>query len=515
MVKGIRNDPYIEVYYTHFTVHNYNTKKNILWNDILKRLSVWDGLYKKYSMHAFKLDEDKNELRIPMGISIDNIVNILSNDYGGREIKVIDHRPERKTAEDFGLNEPFKVKFEPKDEVQVNALKFLGKFDTKFSNDISGQLFLDLDTGMGKTYVATKYVNESRRIPMIFVGSTQLAEQWIERIQDYTHLKPENIAFISGKDEVARYMKKKRSELKKIRYFIVMIKTADNLTEEQLNDFYDKLRIGLRVFDEAHLNLKSIIELDMVSNIPTLYLTATTSRSDYAENRIYRTVFADATKFMQTKIAKDSKVKAGLDNKYQNILILKYNSNPDPIQIANLNKISARVGKGFNIVAYSKYLLDDKKELFYKTINDITAKVSGNGSRRTVVLLNRKSAIDEMVEYMNETFGKENNRRIMPYHSDISKKNKEITLETADIIISTEKSLGTGSDIPGLQVMVNTVSTRSATLVTQMVGRLRKLKDKETLYVDIADSGFPQLESQLKARMTVYNKLAKSIKIVK
>jgi hypothetical protein len=57
-------------------------------------------------------------------------------------------------------------------------------------------------------------------------------------------------------------------------------------------------------------------------------------------------------------------------------------------------------------------------------------------------------------------------------------------LDINDIIISTPKGCGTGTDIKNLRCVINTVSYQAITTAFQMPGRLRKIDGVELHYVD-------------------------------
>ena len=61
-------------------------------------------------------------------------------------------------------------------------------------------------------------------------------------------------------------------------------------------------------------------------------------------------------------------------------------------------------------------------------------------------------------------------------------------LKEADLFISTPGKAGTGLDVKNLIFVMNTISLQSSVLNPQMLGRLRKIDDKNVVYVDICDT---------------------------
>ena len=65
-----------------------------------------------------------------------------------------------------------------------------------------------------------------------------------------------------------------------------------------VRDFFKKIHVGVKVYDEAHLSFKNVLRLDMFSNtMKTFYLTANFGRSDSREASLFRRCFSSVYKF--------------------------------------------------------------------------------------------------------------------------------------------------------------------------------------------------------------------------
>ena len=74
------------------------------------------------------------------------------------------------------------------------------------------------------------------------------------------------------------------------------------------------------------------------------------------------------------------------------------------------------------------------------------------------------------------------------------------------------KGLFKGMDVKDLRVLINTVPFSSDAKLTQVVGRLRRIPDKEVIFIDINDIGFDAIKNQLRLKKTkVYTVLGKKI----
>jgi hypothetical protein len=81
-----------------------------------------------------------------------------------------------------------------------------------------------------------------------------------------------------------------------------------------------------------------------------------------------------------------------------------------------------------------------------------------------------------------------------------------------EIIITTEKSCGCGTDIKNLRAVINTVSTRSSTSILQVFGRLREIPGVTTEYADICDRNISAQCRHQETRIFVLRPNAKEIK---
>ena len=82
------------------------------------------------------------------------------------------------------------------------------------------------------------------------------------------------------------------------------------------------------------------------------------------------------------------------------------------------------------------------------------------------------------------------------------------------IILSTDKSMQKGVDCKNLQFVIACTPFSSQVIAEQMLGRLRRIPNKEVMYFDLTDTGFKSCVSQRKSRKSVLDKKAKSIKLL-
>ena len=82
-----------------------------------------------------------------------------------------------------------------------------------------------------------------------------------------------------------------------------------------------------------------------------------------------------------------------------------------------------------------------------------------------------------------------------------------------DIIVTTIKSIGTGSDIKKLRTLIIAEPHSSKTISNQLIGRLREYSpDKDTFVYELVDSGFQLLLNMVARRYRTMKEKCKSLK---
>ena len=448
-------------------------------------LSVWDKVRFKYKFTAYFYDEENQEVILPGGYNRLKLEEILY-DHNHIDRTSINYSHRRR-------NKVIKLKYDPRDDLQERAIEFLKK-------DYS-QKFLCLNTGDGKTYCTIAYLTKKRTIPMIFIDLDILCQQWKNSILKFTDVKEDEIYIISGNKSIDSLMNMSSDKLAKYKFFICFYKTINTIiNDNKLEGFFKYLDIGTKVYDEAHTNYEAIFKIDCITNCESVYLTATPHRSDPIEDKVFQNMFHSVKKFFSNSNSE----------KYHNVNVINIDSKPSEAdRLACTNKY------GFNLIAYSNYILEKKYDYFYdKVINTILLGVilkNGKKNRKTAILFSLKSLMNkfayDLVENLNN---KGLDYKIGLLSEDTKKDDKEEVL-SSDIIITTDKSFGKGIDVSNLECVICVVPTSSEVKATQMLGRLREVPDREVYYFDIVDNGFQKIKNQTYKKMKVYREKAKSL----
>jgi superfamily II DNA or RNA helicase len=325
---------------------------------------------------------------------------------------------------------------------------------------------------------------------IVITHNDNIKEQWKSSMLKMTDLDEESICNIDGSATIKKLLK-----MKKLPYKVYLInhRSIQSYAKKEgwmaITELFEKLKVGVKVFDEAHLEFDNLMKTDLYTNVKkTIYLTATFQRSDYREDKVFSMCFKNIPMF--GKETRDEK------RKHIVYMAVKFNTRPD-FQTQALIK-----GRhGFDRNRYIDYEL--QQPLFYKVIQYVLDYISDQEGK-ILILFSKNDAIDQVYDYLQKNLNSD--RTIGKYNSTVSDEEKRNALG-ADIILSTPKSLGTGSDIPGLRFNIVTEQYSSPTSASQMSGRLREYApDKFTFHFELIDEGFPVAVNMYKKRLPVFKK---------
>jgi len=466
---------------SHINITNYNKSSKLE-----KSLSVWNPATFSISFTAMYLDDDLN-LVVPGGYDLAKLRQILPSH------KVVDNRKKHSRF----LKMVAKLKFKPRTKMQENALHFL-KGDTRFFGYAvdETQKMLCLKTGEGKTFCSIAYIISKEKMPLIIVDMDKLTEQWKEEFLKFTDIKEEEIFTIAGASSIKKLQKLPFMK-HKYKVFIAMHRTLaahGKNNPYNIDKLFKHLGIGIKVIDEAHVEWGNTFLIDAVTNISeTLYLTATPSRSNQSENVVYQNMYGDIVSY-------------GLEHKYkekyQTIIYTSWNSHPSLDVQSNMKTRNY----GFNINGYSDYLLEDVYDAFFTLITDILEMCYASGTTpKLAIMFQKTNLIQKVYEDLSELYPDKSIGRfcVIPGVKD---KAKELD---ADIILTTTRGFNKAVHVEGLECIINTVPLSSQTIIEQIVGRLRYLENKKTIYFDVTDEGFKKCKEQRTYRKKILSVLAK------
>lgn len=447
-----------------------------------KYLSIWDKATFRYIPMGLYYDEQLRQLRIPRGVDVSYVEKLL------KAASIMEYNPDPYDKSSI------KATVFPRDDIQRKSIAFLVgeqgfEYTTKYS-----QLALTLATGTGKTYVtcaASQFFNTKI---MIITPIDRIKKQWYESFTNMTDVSESQIYDIDSSTAIDKLYKMKKLPYK---VYIVNHGTLNAYAKshgwDKVHEFFQYIRIGVKVFDEAHLNFENTMRIDLNTNTKrTIYLTATFERSDNDENRLFNKCFKNVVKYGEV-LKEDMR-------KHIMFLGIMYNSNPTVVEQASMHTI-----RGWNKNAFAKYQIRDK-EFFNALLYAV--KYFTNYEGKILILSTTIELVDKITEFIKEHFP---DYSVASLHSRIDNADRDSVMD-ADIISSTPKSAGTGVDIKGLRTVIMTEAYSSKVQADQIPGRLREYSESDkTFYVELIDRGFPHVYTMYCRRLPVLKKKCKKI----
>lgn len=465
----------IEVKNSSIVINNYNL------GDCPKleyTFSIYNRIYHTSFLKAVEYIEEKKQLIIPRGVDKYWIENMFFE-----------------KAEYINRSDPFDcignvgIKYLPRDEKQKEALRFMIGVGEYSYNKNKPQLAINLNTGVGKTYCAIAAAAYNQRRSIVIAYSINWIEQWKNFILEYTDTKPKEIYIISGSSSIDRLLKKDISKYKFILATHGTLKSyGDTNGWDSITDLFRYIRVGLKIYDECHLNFDNMCKIDYYTNtVQTMYVSATPARSDEDENVIFGYYFKNVPSIELFDEENDP---------HTQYIALRYNSHPSPEQISNCNTKQY----GLNRNLYTNYVVETDN--FYKIlliVLDWALKLDG----KALIYIGTIHAIDVVYAWIYNNFPFLIND-VGIYNSSVDV-NKNLQLEKK-IILSTTKSCGAAMDIKGLKMTVVLAEPfKSEVLARQSLGRTR---DDDTVYIEVVDNGFAHIKKYYYYKKPIFDKYA-------
>jgi superfamily II DNA or RNA helicase len=470
----------INIYNSKIIIENY---MNGDYTKLLNSLSVWsERAYtrgKYVSWRAYQINNKSKELIIHKGINLQYLKKI----YPSHNINYYLNGNPYYNFNDINLIT------KPRNQLQIDSINFL-------LNNNDTQKFLCLKPGDGKTYCAINYIMYKKINSVIIVDNDKLIKQWKDSFLKFTNIKEDDIFIISGSPSLEKLLDINYNNNYKI--FIASHRTIDSFSSKNKNGFsildrvFFNTGIGIKIFDEAHVEWKNIFDIDVHTNtLETIYLTATPDRSNPAESKVYQKLFGNIDMFGLEEFR---------DKKHITYIEYKWNSHPSDIDKANMKN-----NYGFDSNSYNEYILSKRLNNFIDFLNNnIMEFIFTNNIKKIAIVVNCNNLVQKLYEIFSQLYP---DKKIGRYCGIIPVKERAKELDK-DIIITTIKGFNKGVDVNGLEVVVNTVSIASSVIMEQLSGRLRYNKDYKSYFFQMTDMGFKEIIRHSKIRNETMQNIA-------
>lgn len=465
-----------KVYRTHIEISPY-AKDDI--PKLEKKWSIYEKPEFRYVPIAYYIEG--TTLYIPRGMDLYTLGKMI-----GTTPAIIDGWTEiRKMQHDYAM------KFLPRDKEQVQSINFLTCENQFEKNKTCSQFALNLSTSFGKTYCAINSMLKLGVVTIIITHSKDIRSQWKKEILKFTTIYEDQILEIAELSQLDDVYKSKISPSHDVYLVTHSMLTGFASSYEngwvRIGAIFDNLGIGLKIVDEVHLRFHTTLMIDFFTNVwRSVYLTATHGRSDDREERLFVNAFANTLRF-----GKEFKMR-----KHVNYRFVFFNSNPSSAEQRGI-----RTSRGISSYLYSDYAFrkDEYHTLelvLYKTL-DQCLTIEG----RTLILTAKIEDMDYLLEQVRKRYP---NIPSGVINSHTGEKEAKDVKENARIIISSIKSLGTGSDILKLRNLILTEPFSSKITASQVIGRLREYsKEDETYVYELVNKGFHRILKQIEKRIDV------------
>ena len=331
-------------------------------------------------------------------------------------------------------------------------------------------IILSADTGSGKTVMLLKMWSILKVPALVIVPKSDLMDQWVRRISQFTGMKPEEVGI--ARQKVCQWED-----------FKITVGMIHSLCKDKYPEGF-KNHYGLIIFDELH-KLGAFTFSKVGGMFPAKYrlgATATLRRADGMAKVFYH--------HLGNTIIRPLKG----EQPEPKILVVKYPASSGKIPYWANTKVKRR-GVMFSGLAKNVERLE--------WLAQLVKELSDTG-RQTLVLGERILQLENIGRFLTMAYGvpKED---IGLYIGKTSNAERKRIAENCKIILATTNMLSLGTDIPTLRGLVFATPLADA---EQAIGRVcRTCADtKSPVVVDFVDTFYREANGWFQGRLKLYKK---------
>ena len=489
-------DPRLLELIESFVKEQYTTVQDGIGMNAEEKVTVYAGASQTHHAYLLQLNQFKHFFYY-----------LKQNGYELKDPELIDKRDYPHEKIDYKLKPKWKLR-----DYQVPVYDFI------MDNANKETTLIPLDTGAGKTMLSLYSLSKlSNRFAVLV--EPRFIDQWSGSIQDIHDSSQDDIYIISGDNE----SKARNYELIKslveiareegtipYKYIIIslaamrdFIRRWEEDPEETLYlygtspmDFFPSIKVHTLLIDEVHISFHAVYRAVMYSNVKHhLAMSATLIPRSPAETRAKNVLYPPDSIYHDT-----------MTKKY--IRVFPYHYRVSQEARRKLRWAQSRDGRNgmymHGIFEGSMTKIPSMRESYFDLINEVaelfyfSEYMEGD---KLIVFISLVKTAELLQEYFSEKYP---DKKCFKFCQGDSYEE----MLSADIIVTTVGKAGTGTDIPGLRVAIQTVSSVAPASNLQTIGRLRPIPDRDVKFIFLVCDDVDKQRRHKQRRIEIFDKKA-------
>lgn len=367
---------------------------------------------------------------------------------------------------------------------------------------------LELQTGSGKT-VSALFGIHRKGYRTIIVILPQYIEKWLNDVRSVFEIPIERIMVVQGSAHLKGLISLAQEDELQADFIIISSRTFQNfITDYEIMEDYDYqippdelfplLKAGTLLIDETHQHLHAMFKVLLYTHIHLMIgLTATLITDSYDVKVIHDVMYPPDVRFNNLEM-----------DRYTDVYAFTYTTH----DFKNSKLRTQEWGNNtYSHNAYEKSILArrDHTENYMKIIDFCVGHsfldIYQKGDKLAIFASSIKMC-DAMTKFLKRKYG---------HRFDIRRYCEDDPYENAiepDIRVTTIQSMGTAIDIPGLRTVILTNAISSVQANIQVLGRLRKLPDRDVRFVFLTNEDIRQHVLYARRKKELFTGRVKSYK---
>lgn len=358
--------------------------------------------------------------------------------------------------------------------------------------------FFNLPTGIGKTLGSIYLMSILNTKGWLMCYRTIVLEQWKSTLEASTTFDVSRVCLVH---EGKQLMKMAMGDwpFEKYDFYLstpkILTMFAERMGMDLLNDVFNNAGIGVKFYDEACSNVGNIVKINALTNVErTYYLSADFGQAAPAQTKLYHKMFASTPIIRLNEKIIQSMM-------YTVAILTRYNTHP------SFTDVESVFGKfGFSRQKFMEYQLQE--DMFYHALSSTLTAIHSSdpeGHYRTLILCTIIEHVNLLLSWVSNFYKRELHAdaiKVVRFHSDMPKEERDEALKTGQVIVSTFQSMGVGVDLKLIRNVIDLVPVNPME-DNQAAGRARALPNGANVFYHIfVDDGFEYVKMRLPDRLT-------------